>query len=121
MKAGQCIGLAGSSGHINGYGFSYGFRTEPDRYFDDLPIDDRIPAGNPVSVEEKITKDGNLYKVYYIGWDEDDTEHKGNHAAAVYVGAEYVYRLEESDEPPKPVVEREYTHCVNDGQVIMYW
>ena len=33
VKAGQCIGLAGSSGNIRDYGFSYGFRTELPSFF----------------------------------------------------------------------------------------
>lgn len=83
--------------------------------------DPRIPVGEPVTVEEMINKNGDPYKVYYIGWDEDDTEHKGSRATAMYADAIYVYRLKESDAPAQPVEEREYTHCVNDGEVIIYW
>ncbi|MDE7229634.1 MAG: peptidoglycan DD-metalloendopeptidase family protein [Oscillospiraceae bacterium] len=138
VKAGQCIGLAGISGNIRDYGFSYGFRTELPEYIKELTPappetsdsseedpaylnDPLIPPGEPVTVEERIGKNGKPYKVFYIGWDEDDTEHKGSRATAMYADTMYVYRLEGSDAPAKPVEEREYSNCVNDGQVIIYW
>ncbi len=88
---------------------------------DDLANDPRIPAGKPVTVEERIDKYGEPYKVFYIGWDEDDTEHKGSCATAMYADAMYVYRLEESDAPIEPVEDPEYSHRVDTGEVIIYW
>ncbi len=82
---------------------------------DEFANDPRIPEGQPYQVEYH-----NGRKFVYVGWEEGDPDRKRGNYGSIYTDAVFVYRAN-PDPAPAPTESREYSNCIDTGEVLIYW